>query len=142
MEPPHVEEMIWEKVQKALADIDSTLRELLKERGVGFEEARRLLEELGDAFNVLSQKWVLSILYALLFTGTAGFNELKRMLGASSRTLASKLKMLEERGFVERRVEPGPPLRTRYSLTQRGKGVALLSLPLLYYMARELRVEK
>ena len=56
-------------------------------------------------------------------------------MGVNSRTLSDKLKDLMKNGYVERFVEPGPPLRVKYTLTEKGRNVVLLALPLLYYLS-------
>jgi len=53
-------------------------------------------------------------------------------LGVNSRTLSDKLKDLMKNGYVERFVEPGPPLRVKYTLTEKGRNVVLLTLLLLH----------
>ena len=68
-------------------------------------------------------KWRLRILYNL-FEGDHRFNELKRASGASSYTLSRVLESLEEDGIVDRHVEPGPPVETHYSLTEKGEALA------------------
>jgi DNA-binding HxlR family transcriptional regulator len=35
--------------------------------------------------------------------------------------MSARLKVLEKRGVVERRVEEGPPIRVEYSLTRKGR---------------------
>jgi len=127
---------VEERIMHTLKGIEETLREILERGEVDSEEVRSILEALKPSFSLLSQRWVLEILYSLLLRGPLGFNELKRLLGASSRSLSLKLKALVELGYLERDVERGPPLRTTYRLTRTGKDAALLSLPLLYYMAK------
>jgi len=137
-------ELIEQRMRRTIRGIEETLREALRSGEVTFRNVRDLLRELEPSFALLSQRWVLEILYSLLMLGPLGFNELKRLTGASSRSLSSKLRALVELGYVSRSVRQGPPLRTLYSLTDRGRGVALLSLPVLYYISgglREMRVD-
>lgn len=53
--------------------------------------------------------------------GSARFNEIKRVVpGVSQKTLTQCLRQLERSGLVERTVDPGPPVRSEYSLTKLG----------------------
>jgi len=143
--PIHLSEEIAarveEKITYTIRGIEIMLREILERGEADFGEVKSLLENLKPSFALLSQKWVLEILYALLFKGPLGFNDLKKLTGASSRSLSSKLKALVELGYVERIIHEGPPLRTTYRLTEQGKNAALLSMPLLYYIAKITRKE-
>lgn len=125
---------VEKKIKHTAQGIEETLKEILEKGEVSFEDMKMLLESLKPSFSLLSQKWVLEILYLLLILGPLGFNELKKITGASSRSLSLKLKALSDSGFIERIVEKGPPLRTSYRLTEKGRTTALLSLPLLYYI--------
>jgi DNA-binding HxlR family transcriptional regulator len=49
------------------------------------------------------------------------FSELERSLGSSSRTLAKKLKTLEQEKMVTRKETRGVPTCVRYSLTKKGE---------------------
>lgn len=127
---------VEEKITFTIKGIETMLREILERGEVDFNEVKFVLENLKPSFALLSQKWVLEILYSLLFKGPLGFNDLKKLTGASSRSLSSKLKALAELGYIERIIHEGPPLRTTYRLTEQGKNAALLSMPLLYYIAK------
>jgi DNA-binding HxlR family transcriptional regulator len=51
----------------------------------------------------------------------ARFNQLLAGIpGISDRVLTERLRELETEGIVERLVDPGPPVRVSYRLTQRG----------------------
>lgn len=53
--------------------------------------------------------------------GSARFNEIKRVVpGVSQKTLTQCLRQLERSGLDERTVDPGPPVRSEYSLTKLG----------------------
>jgi len=126
--------MVESKIEHTLRGIEETLNVVLEEESIAFEDLKSILEGLESSFKLLSQKWVLQILYALLLKKSMSFNELKKVLDVNSRTLALKLKELVAQNYVERIVEQGPPLRTSYTLTEKGKNTALLSIPLLYYI--------
>ena len=73
------------------------------------------------ASKLLSRKWSLVIIYYLL-EGEKSFSELERRIdGISSKTLSETLEDLVEMGLVERIVDPGPPVRVRYRLTEMGR---------------------
>ncbi len=130
-----ISEEIEKRIIHTLRGIEDTLKEILEKGEISFNDVKNLLVILDPSFSLLSQRWVLEILYSLLIKGPLSFNELKKLTGASSRSLSTKLKSLSRLGLIRRTVISGPPLRTIYSLTETGKTTALLSLPLLYYIA-------
>jgi DNA-binding HxlR family transcriptional regulator len=74
-----------------------------------------------QVLSLVGKRWTLPILVALL-DGPARFSELARTVpGLSERVMSERLQELGEAGLVERRVEPGPPLGTRYRLTPDGE---------------------
>ncbi len=65
------------------------------------------------------------------------FNELKKRLGSISATsLTDRLKELEQRGIVQRRVYPETPPRVEYSLTKKGQELHALLLQLADWVIR------
>ena len=69
---------------------------------------------------LIGRRWSGAILYALT-DGPLRFAELKgRVPGMSDRLLSQRLRELEAEGLVERKVEPGAPVRVSYSLTIKG----------------------
>ena len=76
-----------------------------------------------SAMDVLSKPWN-GLLLAMLHTkGPMRFSELRQEVSAvGDRMLSARLKELEARGLVLRRVEPGPPVRVAYELTPGGQG--------------------
>ena len=72
-------------------------------------------------FRLVGKRWTLAILAALLH-GPARFSEVARAVpGLSERVMSERLAELCEAGLVERQVDPGPPLGTRYRLTPLGE---------------------
>jgi DNA-binding HxlR family transcriptional regulator len=72
-------------------------------------------------FRLVGKRWTLPILAALL-QGPARFSEVARAVpGLSERVMSERLQELCEAGVVERLVDPGPPLGTRYQLTPKGE---------------------
>jgi DNA-binding HxlR family transcriptional regulator len=58
-------------------------------------------------------------------SGAARFNEFRQSLpGVSPTTLSDRLEQLEAAGVVERRLVPGRPPHTEYTLTPRGVRLA------------------
>jgi DNA-binding HxlR family transcriptional regulator len=69
---------------------------------------------------IVSGKWTLLILRDLA-QGPRRFTELQRSLaGISSRTLAARLRALEDEGILRRDEYPESPPRVEYSLTDKG----------------------
>lgn len=73
------------------------------------------------AIEVLGRPWTAQIL-TLLQTGSHRFREIaERTPGLGDKVLSARLKDLESRGIVRRHVEPGPPVRVSYELTNMGR---------------------
>ena len=74
------------------------------------------------AIDVLARPWNALILN-LLQEGPLRFSEIgERLPGLGDKVLSARLKEFEARGLVVRSVEPGPPVRVGYALTQQGFG--------------------
>ena len=70
--------------------------------------------------DIVGERWTMLILRDL-FLGRTKFNEfLRESPGMPARILSDRLKMLEERGLVERVVYSEHPLRAEYRLTEEG----------------------
>lgn len=73
------------------------------------------------AIDVLGRPWNALILNVLQL-GPLRFREIgERARGPGDKILSARLKDLEARGLILRRVEPGPPVRVTYELTDRGR---------------------
>jgi DNA-binding HxlR family transcriptional regulator len=125
--------LVETRLDQTLKGIEDTLKKIFESQGVQLEELQENLKSLEESFNLLFQKWNLEILYTLFLKTPVGFGELRRILSINSRTMSDKLKMLTKYRYIKRKVDEGPPLRVEYSLTQKGKNIVLLALPLLYY---------
>ena len=87
-----------------------------------------------EIFKLIQGKWTLEIYYALMMLKNCGFNELKEALpNINSRTLTDRLRFLEQRGVVCRKVITDSPIRVNYSLTEFGKEALLLLIPFLIF---------
>ena len=73
------------------------------------------------ALEVLGRPWCALILNSLQ-GGPYRFTEIReRTRGPGDKMLSARLKELVLRGLVQRRVEPGPPVRVAYELTESGR---------------------
>ena len=74
-----------------------------------------------EAIDVLARPWTALIL-GLLQERPLRFSELEeRSRGVGAKTLSARLKELEKREIVARKVQQGPPVRVEYALTRKGK---------------------
>src|SRR5512134_2271693 len=74
-----------------------------------------------QAVELLGRPWT-ALLLGLLQDGPLRFGELEeRARGPGPKVLSARLKQLARRGVVERRVEPGPPIKVAYTLTRTGR---------------------
>lgn len=74
--------------------------------------------------SLISGKYKMTILYALMEFGTVRFNELKRYISTiSDKTLSNSLRELEDDGLVHREMYLQVPPRVEYSLTDTGKSL-------------------
>jgi len=115
-----------EIVKEFLEKIEKSLN--LNEYDV--EDVKAELDEISKSVAQILSKWCPQIIYVLLMNEMT-FNGLRKCLNVSSRVLSDKLKLLEEIGIVKRKVEDSKPPRVQYSLTKKGKIIALSLVPLL-----------
>ncbi|HVA36861.1 MAG TPA: helix-turn-helix domain-containing protein [Candidatus Dormibacteraeota bacterium] len=88
------------------------------------------------AIELVGKRWSGAILRALL-AGDHRFNELLGAIpGLSDRLLTERLRELEEEGLVRRDIEPGPPLRITYTLTEKGSELRDALWPLAIWAER------
>ena len=74
------------------------------------------------ALAVLGRPWC-GLILNVLQEGPLRFTEIReRARGPGDKILSGRLKELESRGLIERRVATGPPVRVTYRLTTRGRG--------------------
>jgi len=125
--------LVETRMESTLRGIEDTLQRVLENQEMRLDDLKESIQSLEKSFNLLSQKWSLEILYTLFLKNVMGFNGLKKILAVNSRTLSNKLRSLEKHGYIQRTVDQGPPLRVKYSLTNRGRNIVLFALPLLYY---------
>jgi DNA-binding HxlR family transcriptional regulator len=86
----------------------------------------KLCPRVEAAFGLLAKKWMGLILYALQ-DGELHFCELEKAIPAlSARVLTERIRELEASGLVLRRVSEASPVRVSYSLTEKGKSLAIV----------------
>ena len=74
------------------------------------------------AIQVLGRPWT-GLILRTLQDGPRRFSELaEQMSGVGDKILSLRLKELESRGLLVRKVEAGPPVRVLYELTGKGQG--------------------
>jgi DNA-binding HxlR family transcriptional regulator len=94
------------------------------DEAVGFATAgpvRRLNYDASfqRAIELIGRRWTGAVIRALM-SGEVRFNHLLTGIpGISDRLLTERLRELEDHGLVERLVDPGPPIRATYRLTER-----------------------
>jgi DNA-binding HxlR family transcriptional regulator len=71
---------------------------------------------------VIGEQYRLLVVYNLI-DGERRFNELKRAVGASSRTLSGALDALQENGVIRRRWAAGDLVAVYYDLTAKGEAI-------------------
>lgn len=74
-----------------------------------------------NAVDLLARPWT-GLILSVLQGGPLRFSELEeRSQGVGAKTLSARLKELEARRIVARHVDPGPPVRVKYTLTSKGR---------------------
>jgi DNA-binding HxlR family transcriptional regulator len=77
---------------------------------------------LHETVEMVGKRWSGAIVYVLMQGGTMRFSQIAHAVpDLSDRLLSERLKELESRGIVERRVIDGSPVKVEYELTERGK---------------------
>ena len=78
-----------------------------------------------NAASLIGDKWILFIIREFLYgKEKQGFLELQRYLKPiSSRTLAKKLKSMEQQGIIFKKILRKSPPRVEYTLTPKGKAL-------------------
>jgi DNA-binding HxlR family transcriptional regulator len=85
----------------------------------------RCCPRLHEAVELVGRRWTGAILAVLLQGGAMRFSEIAQAVpDLSDRLLSERMKELEARGIVERRVSHGAPVRVEYELTRMGRELA------------------
>lgn len=73
------------------------------------------------AVELLGKRWT-GLILRVLAQGPTSFSKIaKTVTNLSDRVLSERLKELEQRGVVRRRVDPTIPVKIEYSLTEKGR---------------------
>jgi len=74
-----------------------------------------------EAVELIGKRWSGAIIRVMM-DGELRFSQIAQAVPElSDRLLSERMKELEARGVVERRVSPGPPVRVEYSLSAMGR---------------------
>jgi DNA-binding HxlR family transcriptional regulator len=78
-----------------------------------------------EAVELIGRRWTGAIVAVLMDGGSMRFSEISHAVPElSDRLLSERMKELEARGIVERRVQPDSPARVDYALTEMGHELA------------------
>ena len=80
--------------------------------------------QLHEAVELIGRRWTGAILAVLIEGGTMRFSEICAAVPhLSDRLLSERMKELEARGMVERRVVEAAPVRVQYTITEMGRAL-------------------
>jgi DNA-binding HxlR family transcriptional regulator len=78
-----------------------------------------------EGVELIGKRWTGAIIHVLLVAEPLRFSEIAQAVPElSDRLLSERMKELESRGVVARKVVPGSPVRVEYSLTEMGRDLA------------------
>jgi DNA-binding HxlR family transcriptional regulator len=73
---------------------------------------------------LIGRRWTGAIVAVLMDGGSMRFSEIAHAVPElSDRLLSERMKELEARGVVSRQVDPGPPVKVVYELTDMGRSL-------------------
>jgi DNA-binding HxlR family transcriptional regulator len=88
------------------------------------EQDKHACRRFQHAVEFIGKRWV-GVIFFFLLTGPARFNEILAAIpNLSDRLLTERLRELEAAGMVTREVQPGPPVRVIYELTDAGRSLS------------------
>ena len=82
----------------------------------------KLCQKFEQASSLIGKRWVNMIVYELL-SGPKRFNQLQDQLEISAKMLSERLKFLEDKEILIRRVYDETPIRIEYELTDKGQSL-------------------
>lgn len=134
--------IIWKEMEEQIPLMrEAVVKGLKKDFETFVHDDAHIQKELlflNDALNFLQKKWTMDLIYIIRIKGNPFFNDIRRALpNINSRTLTTRLKEFEQNHIVTRTVSNTQPIRVSYELTDLGKGVYELLIPLLIFFARE-----
>jgi DNA-binding HxlR family transcriptional regulator len=96
-----------------------------------------------EAVELIGRRWTGAIVAVLLDGGRMRFSEISHAVPElSDRLLSERMKELEARGVVNRHVDPGPPVKVLYELTDMGRSLEPALLALKSWARRWLRADE
>ena len=96
-----------------------------------------------EAVELIGRRWTGAIVSVLIHRTTLRFGEIAQAVPElSDRLLSERMKELEARGVVSRHVDPGPPVKVLYELTDMGRSLEPALQELKSWARRWLRAEK
>jgi DNA-binding HxlR family transcriptional regulator len=96
-----------------------------------------------EAVELIGRRWTGAIVAVLLDGGPLRFSEISHAVPElSDRLLSERMKELEARGVVTRHVDPGPPVKVLYELTDMGHSLQPALQELKSWARRWLRAEE
>jgi DNA-binding HxlR family transcriptional regulator len=103
-------------------------------------EECRCCPRLHEAVELVGKRWSGAIISVLLEGGAMRFSEIAQAIPQlSDRLLSERMKELEARGVVTRHVDPGPPVKVLYELTDMGRSLEPALVALKSWARRWLR---
>jgi DNA-binding HxlR family transcriptional regulator len=92
-----------------------------RDRAAGPAEGTTCCPLYHEAVELIGKRWSGAILRVMM-VGELRFSQIAQSVPElSDRLLSERMKELEARGVVERRVHPGPPVRVEYTLSAMGR---------------------
>ena len=108
-----------------MSDVTATPAAGLGPDAEGEAERSGCCPHLHEAVELVGKRWTGAIVVVLLNQGPMRFSEVAQAIPQlSDRLLSERMKELEARGIVERRVQPASPARVEYELTEMGRALA------------------
>jgi DNA-binding HxlR family transcriptional regulator len=96
-----------------------------------------------EAVELIGRRWTGAIVAVLMDGGALRFSEISHAVPElSDRLLSERMKELEARGVVTRHVDPGPPVKVLYELTDMGASLEPALQELKSWARRWLRAEE
>lgn len=92
-------------------------------------------EYLRKTFNFLRKKWIYDVIYFIHLQKKPYYADLQKFLPEiNPRSLSQRLDELQDLLIIKRNIEQGKPVRVFYTLTEYGKGIFELLIPLLMFV--------
>jgi DNA-binding HxlR family transcriptional regulator len=118
-------------------------RESASEAGAHGEQPPACCPLYHEAVEMIGRRWTGAIVAVLLDGGPMRFSEISHAVPElSDRLLSERMKELEARGVVTRHVDPGPPVKVLYELTDMGRSLEPALQELKSWARRWLRADE